>query len=230
MGNLCPAAGCTICLPLPFSPDEGALSTFADIRINYKHHGAALNYALLPEAAFCQAPKQVPIDKGCGECGEGSTEGQALPVLQLLQLLSTHWLVLCLRSQSVPAPKVLPSVEYKCFQKFNNSRKTHIMQTSSLFPDDTTWSTKHKQKWTKQSTKVLWKKTHLVKGFSALFTAIRTVIMLNWLVSHKNWINWDTEETIESKETNSKNKWDNRWKAEMQNLNCSCNSAGNSHI
>lgn len=119
---------------------------------------------------------------------EGSTEGQALPVLQLLQLLSMHWLVLCLRSQSVPAPKVLPTVEYKCFQKLNNSRKTHIMQTSSLFPDDTTWSTKHKQKWTKQSTKVFWKNTHLVKGFSALFTAIRTVIMLNWLVSHKNWI------------------------------------------
>lgn len=50
------------------------------------------------------------------------------------------------------------------------------------------------------------------------------------LVGHKNWINWDTEETNESKETNSKNKWDKRWKAEMQSLNCSCNSAGNSHI
>lgn len=182
MGNLCPAAGCTICLPLPCSPDEGGLSAFADIRINYKYHGAALNYALLPEAAFCQATKQVPIEKGCGECGERSTESQALPVLPLLQLLSTHWLVLCLRLQSVPAPKVLPTVQM--FSEIN-SRKIHIMQTSSLFPDDTTWSTKHKQKWTKESTEALWKKKpHLVKGFSALFTAIGTVIMLNcWLAT-----------------------------------------------
>lgn len=38
------------------------------------------------------------------------------------------------------------------------------MQTSSLFPDDTTRSTKHEQKWTKESTEALWKKTHFVKG------------------------------------------------------------------
>lgn len=46
---------------------------------------------------------------------------------------------------------------YKYFQKLNNSRKIHIMQTS-LFPDDTTWSTKHEQKRTKENTEALWKK------------------------------------------------------------------------
>lgn len=226
MGNLCPAAGCTICLPLPFSPDEGALSAFADIRINYKYHGAALNYALLPEAAFCQAPKQVPIEKGCGECGEGSTESQALPVLPLLQLLSTHWLVLCLRLQSVPAPKVLPTVQM--FSEINSEKHTLCKHhLSSQMTQHGAPSTN--KNGPKKAQRHSGKKTHLVKGFSALFTAIGTVIMVNWLVGHKNRINWDTEETIESKETN-RNKWDKRWKAEMQSLNCSCNSAGNSHI
>lgn len=67
------------------------------------------------------------------------------------------------------------------------------MQTSPLFPDDTTWSTKHKQKPTKQSTEALLGggggKNHLAKSFSALLTAITTVIMLKWLASPENWIN-----------------------------------------
>lgn len=38
------------------------------------------------------------------------------------------------------------------------------MQTSSLFPDDTTWSTKHEQKWTKESTEAFWKKNSFSEG------------------------------------------------------------------
>lgn len=144
-------------------------------------------------------------------------------------MVSTLCFLLCLRLQSVSALKAPRAAECKCLQKLNNSSKIHIMQTSPLFPDDTTWSTKHKQKPTKASAEALWEKNHLAKSFSALLTAIRTVIMLKWLVSPENWINWDTEETIESKETDGKNKWDNRWKAEMQCLNCSCNSASNKH-
>lgn len=151
----------------------------------------------------------------------GSTCSSTPPVAVNALTCSVFEIAIC------PCPKGAAN----CTNVFKiNSRKIHIMQTSSLFPDDTTWRTKHKQKWTKESTEALWKKTHLVKGFSALFTAIGTVIMLNWLVGHKNWINWDTEETNESKETNSKNKWAKRWKTEMQSLNCSCNCSGNSHI
>lgn len=126
---------------------------------------------------------------------KGSAEGQALPVLQLLQAAGDRQCgvsspICSLRLQSVPALKAPRAVEYKCLQKLNNSSKIHIRQTSLLFPDDITRNTKHKQK--NDQTKhegIVGKKNHLVKSFSAVLTAIRTVIMLKWLASPENWIN-----------------------------------------
>lgn len=167
-----------------------------------------------------------------GECwGPGSTCSPAPPGCQT-QLEWGHPSDIFFEMTICPSPKgtmscrIYMSAEIKQLQQ-----NTHYANISSI-PHDTTQSTKHKlkHKLTKESAEALWKENNLFKSFFALLTAIRTVITLQRLASPENWINGDTEETIESKETDSKNKWDNRWKAEMQCLNCSCNSAGNKHV
>lgn len=109
-------------------------------------------------------------------------------------------------------------------------QKTHYANISLLRWHNIEHKAQTKPKQTKQKSIVELKKNHFLKSFSAPLTPIRTAIMLKWTASPENWINWDIEKTTESNERDWKNKRDNRWKVEMQCLNCSCNSASSKHV
>lgn len=190
--------------------------------INHKYLRAALHYAQLPKAAssrVCPPAEGWRGTWGGERWGPGSTCSPAPPGCPI-QPGWRHPSDLFFEMTICPSPKGTVSCRIYSFAEIKRlQRNTHYANISSV-PHDTTQSTKHKQKLTKESAEALWKENHLLKSFFALLTAIRTAIMLQWLASPENWINWDTEETIESKETDSKNKWDNRWKTEMQCPNC----------